>query len=545
MKLRNLTLTAALTFVSLPLAFYSSAAQEVEYRSEMDRESCTAIAVGKDASSDGSVMTSQTCDSNYRTWLTIEPRKQFEPGSTEPVYVGLMHNEEPWDMRNVVERGRIPVTKPETFRFLNTAYPCMNEKQLAIGESTFDGRRELLNTDGLFYIEELERIALQYCDNARDAIRLIGRLAETYGYADWGETLMIADKNEVWQMELQGSGPGKPSCIWAAARIPDGHVGISANIARIPAIDFDNPDMFMYSSDLKERAKRLKLWDGKGPLVFYKVVSADKPFSIREFFVFNCLAPSLNLSMDMEELPFTVKPEEKVTPERLFAFFRETYEGTEYDMTKNLEIDVHRKIKTGGIYPNATYEEYDEKVHPISNFMSQDVRTMLNKLAPGSVERRRTIAVIQCAYSHICCLRNWLPDEIGGVAYFSFDNPAQSPRIPIYSGATELPASFKICGQARYREDAAVWAFRETNRIATIYWDKTRKLLEPEVDAFEKQMMLNCRAVEDEVGGLLKEGRKEEAVSRLNGFTSSFASMVISRWRELKGRVLEIFVRSM
>jgi Dipeptidase len=536
---------AALAFVALPLDFYSATAQEVALRSEMDRESCTAIAVGKDASSDGSVMTSQTCDSNYRTWVTIEPRKQFSLGDTEPIYVGALHTEEPWDQRNLVERGRIPVTKQETYRFLNTAYPCMNEKQLAIGESTYDGRRELLNTEGLFYIEELERIALQYCDNARDAIRLIGRLAETYGYADWGETLMIADKNEVWQMELQGSGPGKPSCIWAAARIPDGHVGISANIARIPAIDFNNPDMFMYSSDLKERAKRLKLWDGKGPLVFYKVVSADRPFSIREFFVLSSLAPSLNLSMDMEELPFTVKPEEKVTPERLFAFFRETYEGTEYDMSKNLSIDVHRRIKTGGIYPNATYNEYDETVYPISNFMSQDLQAMINKIAPGTVTRRRTIAVIQCSYSHICRLRNWLPDEIGGVAYLSFDNPAQSPRIPIYSGATELPASFQVCGQARYREDAAVWAFRETNRIATIYWDKTRKILEPESAAFEKQMMENCAAIESEAGRLLKEGKKDEAVSRLNKYTSSFATMVMSRWRELKGKVLEIFVRSM
>lgn len=538
---KKFTLICAL----MALASVTLDAQEVYERSEMDRESCTSIMVGKAASTDGSVMTSQTCDSNYRQWVTIEPRKKFAAGDTEPIYVGLMHTEEPWDMRNVTERGRIVPPKSETYRFLNTSYPCMNEKQLAIGESTFDGRRELLNTEGLFYIEELQRIALEYCDNARDAVLLIGRMAEQYGYADWGECLTIADPKEVWHMEIQGSGPGKPSCIWAAMRIPDDHVGVSANIARIGEIKFNDPQNCLYSSDLKERAKKLGLWDGKGPLVFYKVVSKDKPFSVREFHILSTLAPSLNLSMDMDELPFSVKPEQKVSPEKLFEFFRCTYEGTEFDMTQNLAINVHRRIKTGGIYPNATYDEYDETVHPISNFMTADVRQMLNQLQPGAVKQRRTIAVIQCAYSHILQCRDWLPDEIGGVAYFAFDNPAQSPRIPIYCGATELPDSFKICAQARYRPESAAWAFRETNRIATIYWDKTRKILEPEQAQFEKQMMADCRALETEVAPLLVTGKKAEAEARINQFTDNFATMVINRWKELKGRVLEIFVRSM
>lgn len=512
-----------------------------------DEGSCTSIMVGRKASSDGSVMTAHACDSYYRTYITIEPRKTFAAGEMESYYFNNLHKEEPWDMRRVKETGKITPVKNSTYSFINTAYPCMNEKQLAIGETTFDGNRDLLNRNGVFWIEELERMALEYCDNARDAVRLMGEMAEKYGYADWGECLTVADPKEVWQFEINGPGPGEPGAIWAAERIPDDHVGISANISRISTIDFNDPDHFMYCKDLKKKAKELGLWDGKEPLKFYKIVGDGKPFSIREFFVLNKLAPSLHLSMDMEELPFSVKPEMPVTPELMMSFYRETYEGTEYDMSQNLSIDVHRRIKIQDSepYPNASYNEYDETVTPISNFMSADMRALLNKIAPGTVTNRRTIAVIQCSYSWIAQCRSWLPDPVGGVVWISLDNPGQSPRFPIYCGETKLPASLGHCGQNSYREDAAVWAFRETNRIATIYWDKTRKLLEPASADFEKKMLQQDKELQKEYVALAESGDSEGATALLNNQTESFFNMVAGKWKELKGRVLEIFVRSM
>ncbi|MCQ2146511.1 MAG: C69 family dipeptidase [Bacteroidales bacterium] len=511
-----------------------------------DEGSCTSIMVGKKASSDGSVMTAHACDSYYRTYITIEPRKSFKQGELESYYFNNLHKEEPWDTRRVKETGQIVPPKSSTYKFINTAYPCMNEKQLAIGETTFDGNRALLNRNGVFWIEELERLALEYCDNARDAIRLMGEMAEKYGYVDWGECLTVADPNEVWQFEINGPGPGAPGAIWAAQRIPDDHVGVSANIARIGEIDFKDSENFMYCKDLKKKAKDLGLWDGKEPLKFYKIVGSGKPFSIREFFIFKTLAPSLNISLDDEELPFSIKPEMPVTPELMMSFYRETYEGTEYDMTQNLSIEVHRKIKDwdSAPYPECSYDEYDEVVKPISNFMSADLKALLNKIAPDVVKNRRTIAVIQCSYSWIAQCRSWLPDPVGGVVWISLDNPAQSPRFPIYCGATSLPESLGHCGQNSYREDAAVWAFRETNRIATIYWDKTRKLLEPASADFEKKMLEQDKALQNSYLAVYKKDEKA-AESLLNNQTESFFSMVAGKWKELKGRVLEIFVRSM
>lgn len=537
-------------------------------------ESCTTIMVGKNASTDGSVMTAHSCDSNYRTWVTIEKRKKYAKGEMEPVFWGRLHTEEPLDVKGLSEKGKIPAPEAETFSYLNTAYPCLNEKQLAIGEATLQSKSSLINKEGLFLIEELERIALQRCSTARDAIKLIGALAEKYGYADDGECITIADKKEVWALEIYGTGKinpdgtnaaaskevnekikkskpkklkkgekdwNKSSAIWVAQRIPDDHVGINANISRIGKIDFDNPDYFMYSSDLKERLQRMGLWDGKSELKLYKMVSLMKPFSIREYYILNKLAPSLGLKYDSEELPFSVKPDKKVSPQMMFEFYRETYEGSEWDQVKNLSVEVPRRKKD----ENGNTINYKETVYPISTFMPNDLRALLNKLKPDCAPRTRTVAVIQCSYSQVIQLRDWLPDEIGGVAYFSFDNPGQSPRIPIYAGETKLPKGFDVCGQWRYRQDAAIWAYRETNRIATINWDKTRKILESKREYFEQNMMERCPLIEKKAEELIKNGKKEEAIKVLNDYTEQIANATSKAWIDMKSDLWSIFARGL
>lgn len=555
MKLKRFFL-AALCLLTVSAA----SAQQHPWHPEDENyaESCTSIMVGKKASTDGSVMTAHTCDSNYRTWLTIEDRKSAKEGEMEAVYWGALHTEEPHDPRNLVKKGEIPAATAETFRFLNVAYPCMNEKQLAMGETTTVGKKELKNTEGLFLIEELERIALQRCSTARDAVKLMGALAEEYGFGDNGECLTVADKNEVWHFEIYGTGTPKaeeqakgkkgkkvekekPGALWVAQRIPDDHVGVSANIPRIGVVDFDNPNEFMYASDLKERTQKMGLWDGKSEFKFYKMVSNSKPFSYREFWIFNTLAPSLGLKFEDDELPFSIKPDKKVSPEQMFNLYRATYEGSDWDMTKNLAVEVPRKKygKDGEVI------EYKDTIRPVSVFMPADLRTLLIDLDSTSTKYIRTIAVIQCSFSHVIQLRDWLPDAVGGVAYFSFDNPAQSPRIPIYAGATELPQGFDVCGQHRYRKDAAIWNFRETNRIATINWSKTRGLLEDKVAYYEREMMQENPQFEKEIDALIKEGKNDEATKLINNYTQKYYSSTSKTWEDLRAEVWTYFIRSM
>ncbi|MCU4166412.1 dipeptidase [Carboxylicivirga caseinilyticus] len=492
-------------------------------------ESCTSIMVSKGASSDGSVITSHTCDGRYRTWITMEEGETFENDTTTPIFKGKLRTETPWDMRNVKQVGLIPQAK-QTFAFLNTAYPCLNEKQLAIGETTIVGPEELVNENGMFLIEELERIALQRCSTARDAIQLIGQLIKEYGYGDWGECITIADKKEVWQLEIFGEGPDKIGGVWAAQRIPEGHVGVSANISRIGELKLKDKDHFMASENVFSVAKSLGRWDGKKPFKFWKAYGDnEKPFNIREFFILSKLAPSLNLSYDAAELPFSVQPDKPVSVQDVMALYRQTYEGTEYDMTQNIQTIKKKRDKEGKVISQDTVKS------PIANpWLTGAARNTYNYLDSTAITFQRTVAVSWCSYSEIIQLRDWLPDEVGGVAWLSFDNPGQSPRIPIYAGTTKLPPGFEYCGQKRYREDAIIWKYRKANKLATLAWQETKEAILNEVTYFEEKGINDGALLEKKVNKLLEEEKKEDIPELLNRYTTDFTGATIYKWNDLE-----------
>jgi len=522
-----------------------------------ESESCTSIMVGKKATTDGSVITCHSCDGNYRTWLNIVPHRKYDPGAMRKVSWGLMHNEFSGDKRNVTEKGEIPQVA-ETYSYLNTCYPSLNEKQLAMGETTFGGKGSMENDDGLFLIEELQAIAMERCTNARDAIKLMGDLATQYGYGDSGECLTVADKNEVWQFEIMGAGVEKTGAVWAAVRIPDDHVGVSANICRISTLDLSKPDYYMASENVISLAEEMGFYDKKSgePFKFWKAYGGRKPFFTREFYILSTMAPSLNLTPEMDELPFSVKAEKKVSVRDVMAYYRNTYEGTDLDATKNLMVARSNFGRRGAEAQPATTTPELVKSALASPFMSGDLRTLVNTLKPGTIESQRTIAISGCSYSNVIQCRDWLPDDIGGVAWFSFDNPACSPRIPIYAGTLSLPESFEICGQKKFRTDAAIWNFRETNRLAELKWERTRNIVDDAVKAFEDQAFIELPLMDKMAVELMKadQGKEPEKDQRGNlkppkyrefmtQYTNNFARATMTKWVELKGQLWTMYAR--
>jgi dipeptidase len=524
---KRLKWASFLSVLTLILAFsvFSFQKSPAKENIEANFQGCTSIMAGRLATTDGSVITAHSCDGNYRTWVEIESGQSYPEGATTKVYHGLLHTETSWDQRGVMEQGEIPQAK-KTYAFLNTAYPCMNEKQLAIGETTIGGRRELRNSEGMFYIEELQRIALQRCTKAKEAIKLIGKLVKEYGYCDRGECLTFADPKEVWHFEIFGAGPLEIGAVWAAVRIPDDHVGVSANIPRIGELDLNDPDHYMASDNVYSLAQEMGWWDPKGekPFKFWEAYSGRKPFSTREYFVLSAVAPSLNLSMDSEELPFSVKPDKKISVRDVMALYRQTYQGTELDMTKNLMVKKRRS---------------DELIlSPIVNpWMNWDFIGLLNTIKPGIVEPARTIAISGCSYSEVLQCRDWLPDEVGGIAWLAFDNPGQSPRIPVFAGVTELPPSFEIGAQHRFRTDSACWAFRRANRLSQVRWGVAGKYIEEAIEEFEEKAFTDLPMIEKKVKELYSRENSEENVKKikeyLTKYTNDFSRAVMHKYWEL------------
>ena len=495
---------------------------------ESERMSCTSIMVGRKATTDGSVITGHTCDSWYRTWMNMVPAADYPRDTTTTIYEGLMHTEHVTDMTNVKEKGTIPQAR-HTYRFLNTAYPCLNEKQLGMGETTISGRDTLQNKQGMFMIEELARIALQRCTTARDAIRLMGQFIKDYGYGDSGECLTIGDPKEVWIFEVFGEGPDKIGGVWCAQRIPDDMIAISANISRIGKIDLTDADHFMASENVYDVARRLNLWDGVEEFSFWKAYSGGnyfnepKNYSVRELYIMQQLAPHAGFNNDMNELPLCFKPEKLVSVQDVAHLLGSYYEGTELNLSGRLRIPNASKGKDT--------QAPDSIVSPVANpWIRPDEIALYKALGDSAMNNIRTVSVPWCAYSTVIQLRDWLPDAIGGVAWMCLDNPGQSPRFPIFAGNVELPMMLGICGQHRQRQDAALWHYRQANRIASNRWGTARKTMEPAQQYFLDKGARELPFVQQ----TWKSLSGQEAQAFLDGYTADFFASTIMKWDDLE-----------
>lgn len=224
------------------------------------------------------------------------------------------------------------------------------------------------------------------------------------------------------------------------------------------------------------------------------------------------------------ELPISVKPDKQVSVTDVMALLRETYEGTPLDMTQNLKVTVKDR-KTGKV---------DTIISPKANpWMRGDELNMLNGIKKGVVKSVRNIAVPQCAYSTVIQLRNWLPDAVGGVVWFSMDNPGQSPRVPVFCGITDFPAMYKICGNHRYRDDAALWHYRRANKLAAVRWGTARKVMEKNIRHFEEKGQRELPFVEAQYQSILQSKGEEAARAYLTDYTADFIGATILRWDEM------------
>lgn len=480
-------------------------------------ESCTSILVGRLASADGSTMTSHSCDSGTdRTWINIVPHKKHQPGDTAKIYFQSKRTRGP-DDPDRLPTGEIPQV-PETYAYINTAYPVMNEYQLAIGETTIGGRRELQSDEGIIDAPELYRLLLERAKTSREAIRIADELTKKYGYTDWGECFTFADPKETWHFEIFGPGKGKKGAVWAAQRVPDDEIGMSANASRIRQIDLDNTEYFMASENIHSLAEEMGWWSSESGEPF-EVCYAYAPGTRtrmgsrrREWRVLSLLAPSLELSPHSENYPFSVRPDKKVTVKDVLAIFRDTYEGTPFDMTR----DLTTAGRNGEVIKS-----------PVANpHMNSELRELFR------IERERTICSAYATYVHVTQSRDWLPDMIGGVVWLGYDNPSTTPHTPFYCGITRMPDSYRVDGRRAFKRDCAWWAFRRVSKLAAFRWqhitqDIARVWKKIENSLFEIQKETEAEALK------LYKNDPEKAQKFLTDYCLQNAEDAVSAYWEL------------
>jgi dipeptidase len=505
-------------FILVLLSVSWTGVQPYKDISQLDQEpfeSCTSIIVGKLASADGSTMTSHSCDSTSdRTWITIVPHMKHKPGELCPVYHHSKETKGP-DDKNRLKAGEIPQV-PETFAYINTAYPCLNEHQLAIGETTFGGKMEIRSKEGEIDCPELYRLVLERAKTAREAIKIADELTKTYGYNDYGECFTFADPQETWHFEILGPGAGKKGAVWAAVRIPDDQVGVSANASRIRQINLNDPENYMASANVHSLAQEMGWWDPASgrPFEFcYAYASRQSMGSRRrEWRALSLLAPSLKLDPNGENFPLSVKPEKKLTVKDVLDTFRDTYQGTPYDMARGL-IEVDKEGKAA--------------ISPVASpFLNRDLLTLLK------VPSERTIACKRATYLQITQSRSWLPDPIGGVVWLGYDNPVTTPHTPFYCGITRMPDSYMVDGRAQFRPDCAWWAFRTVSQLALFRWQPMSQTIARIWSPIEEKAFADQAKIEEEALNLYKQN-PAKAREFLTSYCVKMAEEAVAAYWEL------------
>ncbi|MEN6310708.1 MAG: C69 family dipeptidase [Acidobacteriota bacterium] len=254
----------------------------------------------------------------------------------------------------------------------------------------------------------------------------------------------------------------------------------------------------------------------------------------------------------MPELPFSVKPEKKLSVQDVLAIYRDPYEGTDFDMAKNLLVPKRQMMRRDQAPPANPPAAPEMVPSPIASaWMPRDVMTLANALKPGTIRMTRTIPISGCSYATVIQVRGWLPPSVGAVCWFAFDNPAMSPRVPIFAGTTDIPAAFKICGQHRYRMDSADWIFRRTNRLATLKWGATKAEMMKNLAEFEDKAFADLPALDKKVQDILgaQKGKPDKKLAAayqvLTNYTNDFARETMKKSLELGDKYWMLFAMSL
>jgi len=503
MRLKKLILGIAIISVVLMLSTIFG------FTSEFSDNGCMNVIVGKDATVDGSVITSHTVDGWYdsRSGIHVVQGQTFSKGAMADVYWGLIgeYLEPPEKI------GEIPQVE-KTYTYFHDAYSHGNEHQLMIGETTIGQKEELstfLGEKAIMTIEQLEAFALQRTDSARDAIQEMGRLAEQYGFlpscAGMGECLTVTDPKEAWVFEVFSVGigwdpaSGKQGAVWAAQRVPDDEMVCVPNISRIREIDLSQPGYFMASENYMQEAidrgwhdpasGKSFIWqEAYTPLLGGWSLSSEW-VRIRLHLVYSWAAPSMEWDpyKETQTYPFSIKPEQKVSVKDVIELQRSTLTGTVFDMEANPAWLVPGPEGTVVKSPFAT------------PFPGGDLRKLLN------IPYHRPAARHGCSFGVVTQARDWLPDAIGGILWFYYDNPHTSIHVPIYAGVQEIPLSWSTFDRTEFGLDADRWAFMLADDLVNRRYQDAIKDLREVRDPLQEEFFANQESIEKKALELYKE----------------------------------------
>ncbi|MBI5387767.1 MAG: C69 family dipeptidase [Verrucomicrobia bacterium] len=507
---------------------------------------CSTILAGQQATADGSVLMSHSCDGDVMGLVHVMPAQSYPPGTRLPMYWNVprprTYEEYQASLRKGYDQvGTLPVS--ETYRSLILAGNLesmttggLNEHGVSIAIEFLPMRKGLASRKGRVgpnsnhWTTSLIANGLLRARTAREAIRSIGAMVEEYGFLyyrapDAGVALPVADGREVWIMEIFGPGEawtpesGRPGGVWCAQRIPDGEVGCSANRSRIGAVNLSDPDHFLASTNLFSLAEELGFWKPGTPFLWHATYGGgpgDRSNSLREWRALSLVAPSLVLKFTgdpaLDRYPFSVKPDQPLTVPKLIEVMRDSYQGTEYDLTAKAVFQTH-----GGRSPLAC------------PWVPPELSDLLG------LQPERAICTPTSGYVFVAQLRKDLPAAIGNLLWFAYGPADTSCFVPLYAGVTDLPDQWDHPANfTRIDRQQPQWNFRLVHNLThRLPHQKVIKEVHAMIKPAEQRYLDFQPGLERTATDVFRKGGHKAAEALLTTYASDCTTRVGSAYAEL------------
>ena len=474
-----------------------------------EAEACSNFIVGKKASVDGSVMCSYSAD-DYGMFQNLchYPAAKHAKGEMRKIY--------DWDTNKY--HGEIPEAA-QTYSVIGN----INEWQVTIGETTYGGREEMADSTGIMDYGSLIYVALQRSKTAREAIKVMTTLANTYGYNSEGETFTICDPNEAWIMEMMGKGAGSKGAVWVALRIPDDAVCAHANQSRIGKFNMKDKKNVMYAKDVVSFARSKGWFQGKDADFSWKMAYAKPDFSGRRFCDarawsmlnhFYDMTPYLDWALgknpDAQDMPLWVVPNKKVSVKDVENVMRDHYEGTPLSVADGSDIG-------GGIW--------EMPYRPTPLMYKVDGKQYFNE---------RPVSTQQSGFVFVSQMRSWLPREIGGVFWFANDDANMAAFTPVYCSMTERPECYNTPGAdaVHFSKKNAYWVCNMTSNMVYPRYSLMFPTLKEVRDSLDNSYFAAQAGVEKKAQELYAQN-PQAAVKYLNDYSVEKAQQMLGRWNQL------------
>ncbi|MCW4127261.1 C69 family dipeptidase [Prevotella copri] len=490
--------------------FFASALMAVAMLGSVsEAEACSNFIVGKKASVDGSVMCSYSAD-DYGMFQNLchYPAAKHAKGEMRKIF--------DWDSNKYY--GEIPEAA-ETYSVIGN----INEWQVTIAETTYGGREEMVDSTGIMDYGSLIYVALQRSKTAREAIKVMTTLANTYGYNSGGETFTICDPNEAWIMEMMGKGAGSKGAVWVALRIPDDAVCAHANQSRIGKFNMKDKKNVMYAKDVVSFARSKGWFQGKDADFSWKMAYAKPDFSGRRFCDarawamlnhFYDMSPYLDWALgknpDAQDMPLWVVPNKKVSVQDVENVMRDHYEGTPLSVADGSDIG-------GGIW--------EMPYRPTPLMYKVDGKQYFNE---------RPVSTQQSGFVFVSQMRSWLPREIGGVFWFANDDANMAAFTPVYCSMTERPECYNTPGAdaLHFSKKNAYWVCNMTSNMVYPRYSLMFPTLKEVRDSLDNSYFAAQAGVEKKAQELYAQN-PQAAVKYLNDYSVEKAQQMLARWNQL------------